>query len=42
MSEADIYPRDEAMKQTKKLQAAITAEREKVQALMNNSKQFTF
>lgn len=32
--------RDEALKQTKKLQAAIMAEREKVQSLMNNSKQF--
>lgn len=31
---ADSFPRDEAMRQTRKLQAAINAERETVDKLM--------
>lgn len=32
---ADVHDRDEALRQTRRLEAAIAAEREKVQALLN-------
>jgi len=37
IGDADDMCRDEALRQTRRLEAAITAEREKVQALLENS-----